>query len=419
MNWFIERHDVVIVGYRGVDGSVRLDCPEVSAHIKNLPGDILGEASMDKMTEAYSRCAERLQNENVDLAGYTVVEVVEDLEAARVALGYERINLFSISYGTRLAMIYAWRYPESIHRSAMFAVNPPGHMFYYDPAVIDQQLEYYANLCAQDPKCSAQTDNLAETMRTVSQNMPERWLGFPIDRGMMRAASFESLPDTQSAAKVFDVWLAAAKGDYSGMTLLSLAGPMMFSNAAVWGDNIAKAGSADYEATRDLRAEMNLTDSILGSPRSEVAAAAAGWPINTIREEYQQAQPSDVETLLVSGSIDLWTPLQFAEEELLPKLSKGQHVVVSESGHGEMLGRQPEASERLLTSFFDTGEADGSLFTYQPWEYNAGLGFPAMAKIIVAAMVLIIVILVAVARLIIKRKSVKANLEESHESDCI
>ena len=46
ISWFLEKHDAVILGYRGVDGSVKLDCPEVSAHIKNLPGDMLGEASM-------------------------------------------------------------------------------------------------------------------------------------------------------------------------------------------------------------------------------------------------------------------------------------------------------------------------------------------------------------------------------------
>ena len=46
VNWFIEKYDVVILGYRGVDGSARLDCPEVSQHIKNLPGDMLGEVSM-------------------------------------------------------------------------------------------------------------------------------------------------------------------------------------------------------------------------------------------------------------------------------------------------------------------------------------------------------------------------------------
>ncbi|MCA9921662.1 MAG: alpha/beta fold hydrolase, partial [Anaerolineales bacterium] len=398
IRWFLDKHDVVIVGYRGVDGSVRLDCSEVSAHIKNLPGDMLGEASIENMSDAYGRCAERLQSEGVDLGGYTVVEVIDDLEDGRLALGYGKINLFSISYGTRLAMIYAWRYPESIHRSAMVAVNPPGHMFYYDPEVIDKQLAYYANLCAQDPKCSAQTDDLAETMRTVSQNMPDRWWGLPIDRGMLRAASFESLSDTQAAAKVFDTWLAAAKGDYSGMAMLTLAGPMMFAEATVWGENIAKAAGADYEMTRELRADMNLATSILGSPRSEMAAAAARWPVNTLPEEYQQVQPSDVETLLLSGSIDLWTPAQFAEDELRPSLSKGQHVVVAENGHAEMLWRQPEASKRLLTSFFDTGEADDSLFTYQLWEYNVGLGFPAIAKIILAVGALIVTLILVVVR---------------------
>ena len=156
--------------------------------------------------------------------------------------------------------------------------------------------------------------------------------------------------------------------------------------------------------TRELRADMNLATSILGSPRSEMAAAAAGWPINTIPEEYQQVQPSDVETLVLSGSIDLWTPLQFAEDELLPSLSKGQHVVVAENGHAEMLWRQPEASERLLTSFFDTGEADDSLYTYQPWEYDVGLGFPALAKIVAVIIVLLIVVLIFVVRSFLKKQ---------------
>jgi pimeloyl-ACP methyl ester carboxylesterase len=402
-NWFIDKHDVVIVGYRGVDGSVRLDCPEVSVHISNLPGDMLGEASMKKMSDAYTHCADRLQNEGVDLDGYTIVEVVDDIETARIALGNKKINLFSVSYGTRLAMIYAWRYPESIHRSAMVAVNPPGHMYYYDPAVIDQQLIHYADLCAQDTKCSNQTNNLAETIREVSQNMPERWLGLPIDHGMIRAASFESLSDTQSALKVFDVWLAAAKGDYSGMVMLSLAGPMMFSDAAVWGDNIAKAACADYEATDALRSDLDLAGSILGSPRSELAAAAQGWQINTIQNEYQQVQATDIETLLVSGSIDLWTPSQFAEDELLPSLSKGTHIVVSENGHAEMLWRQSEASARLLSSFFDTGVADDSGFIHQPWEFNVGLGFPAIAKILVIGLVLLLICLYFVIRFIIRR----------------
>ena len=36
-------------------------------------------------------------------------------------------------------MIYAWRYPKSIHRSVMIGVNPPGN-FLWDPKATDAQI---------------------------------------------------------------------------------------------------------------------------------------------------------------------------------------------------------------------------------------------------------------------------------------
>lgn len=41
---FADDHDVVLVGYRGVDGSVRLDCPEVVSALKHST-ELLGEKS--------------------------------------------------------------------------------------------------------------------------------------------------------------------------------------------------------------------------------------------------------------------------------------------------------------------------------------------------------------------------------------
>jgi len=404
ISWFIENYDMVIVGFRGVDGSVVLDCPEISEHIRNLPGDMFGDAALKNMTTAYSQCAERLQNEGVDINGYTVIEMIDDLEDARNALGYEQINLLSGSYGTRLAMLYSWKYPDNIHRSAMIAVNPPGHIV-YEAEAVDKQINYYAALCAKDPDCSSQTDDLAETIREVSHNIPDRWLLFPINAGMIKAASFESLAYTTDAPMVFDVWLAAARGDFSGMVLLTLAGPMMFAEATVWGDNTAKGVSiGDLDFERDYATEMNPPDSIIGSPRSILQSAWKGWPANRIPEEYCQVQPSDVETLLVNGSIDFFTPAEFATDELLPALSNGQQVILSEFGHTSDVYRlQPEATRHLLNSFFDTGVADDSLFTYQSWKYNVGLGFPAMAKMVVAVILLVIALLALLVRFIVRK----------------
>jgi hypothetical protein len=72
------RHDVVLVGYRGVDGSSRLDCPEVIA-ARERSGDLLGARSLAAVARGYRSCADRLRRDGVDLAGYSLPQRVEDL----------------------------------------------------------------------------------------------------------------------------------------------------------------------------------------------------------------------------------------------------------------------------------------------------------------------------------------------------
>src|SRR5215216_6791709 len=137
-NRYTDDRDFVLVGYRGVDGSVRLDCPEVESALKRST-DVLSDEFFRAYGDGYRSCADRLSDEGVDLASYGLVQQIDDLESARVAFGYDQINLLSESAGTRTAMIYGWRYPESIHRSAMVAVNPPG-AFLLDPETTDEQI---------------------------------------------------------------------------------------------------------------------------------------------------------------------------------------------------------------------------------------------------------------------------------------
>src|SRR5919204_4915949 len=105
---FAENHDVVLVGYRGVDGSSKLDCPEVASS-RERSRDFLSERSFAADAAAFRDCANRLQRDGFDLTGYTLPERVDDLEVARRALGYGRVDLVSESAGTRTEMIYSWR----------------------------------------------------------------------------------------------------------------------------------------------------------------------------------------------------------------------------------------------------------------------------------------------------------------------
>lgn len=97
----LAEHDFIRVGYRGVDGSSVLDCPEYAKATLGNGKDVFSDESLTMMMEAIRSCRARLEASGVDISGYTIPAVVEDMEAARVALGYERVNLLSASYGAR------------------------------------------------------------------------------------------------------------------------------------------------------------------------------------------------------------------------------------------------------------------------------------------------------------------------------
>src|SRR5271167_2944806 len=209
------QHDVVMVGYRGVDGSSVLNCPEVAAAL-NSSADYLDKASLSAYSQAFASCAKRLERSGVDLAGYTLEEQAGDIEAARVALGYQGIDLLSESAGTRLAMIYQWRYPNSVDRSVMVGVNPPGN-YIYSGAEIDQGIERYSALCAQQPACRARTGNLAASMQHTAADMPSRWYFLPIKPGNVLVGTFLGLTEATgsplSGPMTLDSWISAAHGD--------------------------------------------------------------------------------------------------------------------------------------------------------------------------------------------------------------
>ncbi len=370
---FAADRDVVLVGYRGVDSSVRLDCPEVQSALAHST-DFLGEASFRAYGDAFRSCANRLTEAGVDLAGYSSAQRVDDLDTARVALGYGQIDVLSTSAGTRTAMIYSWRYPSSIHRSVMVGVNPPGN-FVSEPKATDEQIGRYAALCAQDDSCRNRTQDLAESMRRTAANMPERWLFLPIKEGNVRLASFFGFMDStsatasqmQSAPTTVDSWLSAAEGDPSGFWFLSFAGDVVFPKLFVWGEYGATAVQDVWRADAYYAAAGH-EGSILGNPVTDYpwggGRLGKAWPGNPDDAEYSRVRTSTVETLLVSGELDAATPPQVARNELLPYLPNGHEVVLAGFGHTPTFWNiQPEAASRLINTFFDSGQVDASLYT--------------------------------------------------------
>ncbi len=388
-------HDVVMVGYRGVDGSSVLNCPEVTAALESS-ADFLGKASLSAYSEAFASCAKRLERSGVDLAGYTLAEQADDINAARVALGYKRIDLLSESAGTRLAMIYAWRYPNSVDRSVMVGVNPPGN-FLYSGAEIDQGIERYSALCAKQPACRARTGDLAASIQHTVAHMPSRWYFLPIKPGNVRVGTFLGLTEATSVDSelsgptTLDAWISAAHGDASGLWFLSLMSDLVLPQSFVWGE-FASIGMADAQPVERYYSSGADRGSIIGNPLAEFIWGAGGlvqsWPVNPGENQYTSVQNSSVPTLLIGGTLDFETPAQNATKELLPHLSNGHQVILSGLGHvDDFWYYEPRASTQLLATFYATGRVDTSSYTPDVVSFATSPTDSAIAKDLLGAMI--------------------------------
>jgi pimeloyl-ACP methyl ester carboxylesterase len=390
---------------KGVDGSVVLDCPEVTQAFK-AGTDLLGNESMVAVGRAWTASAERLKAQGVDLDGYTMLECIEDNEAVCRALGYSRINLLSESYGTRVAYLYGLSHPQRVFRSAMISVNPPGH-FVWEPRMVDKQLRQYAALWSHDSTMSAKTPDLYATMAKVLNAIPPKWLFFSINPGKVKVVTFALLFHRNTAAMVFDAYVAAEQGDPSGLALMSLSFDYTLPSMITWGDLASKGGSADFDSTRNYAAEMEPAGMPLGSPMGKLLwgpLAHGHWPTKQLPEEFRKLRQSDVQTLLLSGSRDFSTPPEYATNELLPYLKKGKQVILSECGHvNDVWYVNTDNTRLMLTSFYNTGVANTSLNSYVPMSFVVQWGFAGIAKLVLWLLVIIGVILIAVVVLLIRK----------------
>ena len=266
----------------------------------------------------------------------------------------------------------------------------------------DAVAQCYVGICFQNGQNVPQDNQEAVRWfrKAADQNdtTAQCYLGFCYQNGLGVPQEFGQ------AAKWFRE--AAEQGDPSGLALMSLAAVWQTPTNITWGAFFSKAYSADYDPSRDYAADMDPPGSILGSPVSlGTWSTAWAWPVRLIPAELRQAHPSDVETLLISGSVDVAAPAELATEELLPYLSKGQQVILAEASHNDLPGidTQPQATERLITSFLDTGVADDSLYTYAPIDFQVSWGYPALAKIGLALVLLLIALAVGGIWFILQR----------------
>ena len=106
-----DQRAIVLLEQRGTGFSEpSLNCPEM-------------DDSQD--ISAVEACRDRLLADGVDLTAYNSRENAADVDALRQALGYDQVNLYSISYGTRLALTVMRDYPAGLRSVVLDSVYPP------------------------------------------------------------------------------------------------------------------------------------------------------------------------------------------------------------------------------------------------------------------------------------------------------
>ena len=141
----VRDRDIILVDQRGTGRSAPLRCD-------NGQDDLfLSAGSVQSMIDTSRECLAGLSH---DPRFFTTSVAVRDLDAAREALGYAELNLYGISYGTRVAQHYLRRFPGSTRRVILDGVLPPDVALGPDVALASQTaLDALFDRCAADDGC--------------------------------------------------------------------------------------------------------------------------------------------------------------------------------------------------------------------------------------------------------------------------
>jgi pimeloyl-ACP methyl ester carboxylesterase len=135
--------DLVFVEQRGTPGSGFQACPAPQ------PGSALSPAAVRSWVR---RC---LASARRDPRHDTTTAAARDLDQVRRALGYNKINLYGVSYGVTMGLAYLQRYSAHVRTAVLDSgslLNVPLEQL--GPANVPRAFGQWARLCAADPACA-------------------------------------------------------------------------------------------------------------------------------------------------------------------------------------------------------------------------------------------------------------------------
>jgi pimeloyl-ACP methyl ester carboxylesterase len=390
--------DLIVFDQRGTGLSEpALSCPEYTALSEAIySGELSLEEIAEPSIEAIGACSARLQAEaGVNPAAYTSAQNAADVATIAAVLGYEQVNLYGGSYGTRLAQTVMRDYPALVRSAILDGVIPIElNLFEQQASKSQDALNRIFAACAADSACAeAYPDleqvfadlmgNLAQDPLSVDLTLPGtgRDIDLTLTPEMFLSGLFFSFQVGDLAATIPQTIYQVRDGDVSGIRT-ALIIPFLIGD----GINIGKffavncheeayASSAEaLDASADAYPLVGgLVRLAFGGSGQALLDTCAAWGAQPFDAREVEALRSDIPSLLMSGEFDSATPPLWAEQ-VAANLSRSTSIVLPAKGHVESLrGGCPVA---IASAFLDDPQTqpDTSCLDDMPRIVFAGTG---------------------------------------------
>jgi pimeloyl-ACP methyl ester carboxylesterase len=354
--------DIVLLDQRGTGLSNALNC--------DYPEDEeLAELGPEEIRAATKRCLEQIHGNPVF---YTTSIAVRDLDTVRRALGYGRINLYGISYGTRVAQHYARRYPASVRSIVLDGVVPPQQILGIDTSLHAQRaLDRIFERCRAEKPCAAAFADPAAAFRQLLSDLQkgpaEVAFPDPINGTVLRQpfrmahlqAAVRLLSYSPDRAALLPLLLeeGAHKHDLAPLAAQARMVSDRISEALSYGmhNSVVCSEDAPFFATSavDRRA---LEATYLGTAQLDgLIEICSVWPRGPVDPDFHEPLASEVPVLLLSGTADPVTPPEYAERARVA-LKRALHLTLVGQGHGQLgVGCMP----KVIAAFYSAGTSTG------------------------------------------------------------
>jgi pimeloyl-ACP methyl ester carboxylesterase len=357
------RRDIVYVDQRGTGRSNPLRCDR-GPRLPTLAESVDAKQAQARLAE----CLRKLRSDGHDLSQYASWIALRDVDAVRAALGYERINLWGGSYGTRAALEYLRQFPQHV-RSAVLDGAAPADMVLPASFAVDSEsaLARLLDACAAEPACRARHPRLAADIdrllaqagggqRVVTTHpLTGRAEPFVLDRPLLASLLRAPLYAPQLAAVLPHALASAGGGDYAALVALalSLAGSIEdglaegMHYAVICAEDVPRVDAAAVAAAHATRFGTVFIDVYRETCRDV--------PVRAVPPAFFSLPRHDVPVLILSGGADPATPPRHGER-IAAALPRARHLVAPNLGHGiTAQGCAPE----LITRFFRQGDFEG------------------------------------------------------------